>query len=257
MVVGACCRDILQSSLGHDFTLRATADVDVGLAVANWAAYDELTDALTTCGNTGIRFQVAGMPADLMPFGPVEDPPGTVSPPARRESMSVWGFAEVFAAASPLPLGDDVVVRIPTTAGYAALKLAAWLDRSAYNEYKDASDIATVMYWYAESSEVDARLYETAHGQDVLVAEDLDSSLGAARLLGEDIAGVIGRDRLSELLKRWPGNKNDLLYQSMSVTNGPGWTASLDRRQALAEAVERGMTAHRGEDMRDSEEPPG
>ena len=33
MVVGAICRDLLQSALGHDFALRATVDIDLGLAV--------------------------------------------------------------------------------------------------------------------------------------------------------------------------------------------------------------------------------
>lgn len=56
MVVGATCRDILQSAQGHDFRLRATADVDLGLAIASWTAYDELTEGLTRTGDTGIRF---------------------------------------------------------------------------------------------------------------------------------------------------------------------------------------------------------
>lgn len=44
MVVGAHCRDILQSALGHRFPLRPTTDIDLGLAVANWPAYKELTE---------------------------------------------------------------------------------------------------------------------------------------------------------------------------------------------------------------------
>ena len=54
MVVGATCRDLLQGALGHDFALRATGDIDLGLAVSNWAAYDELTGRLPVVGNTGI-----------------------------------------------------------------------------------------------------------------------------------------------------------------------------------------------------------
>lgn len=96
MIVGARCRDLLQSALGHDFSLRATTDIDLGLAIANWPAYDELTESLPAAGETGIRYRVADGYADLMPFGPVEDPPGTVTPASRKEPMSVWGFAEVF-----------------------------------------------------------------------------------------------------------------------------------------------------------------
>jgi predicted nucleotidyltransferase len=241
MVVGATCRDVLQSALRHDFALRATRDIDFGLAVANWAAYDELTGKLPVAGNTGIRFQVAGVLTDLLPFGEVEDPPGTVTPAARQEPMSVWGFSEVFDAALPLPLPSGTAIRIPTVAGYAALKLAAWLDRSAYGEYKDASDIATILYWYSKSPAVDMQLYDTAPGQDILSAEGLDSSMAAARVLGTDIADVVGRTHTSELAGRWPGPRDDHLYPSMTVTNAPDWTRSAERRRALVQAMERGM----------------
>jgi len=96
MVVGARCRDIFQSALGHEFSLRTTADIDLGLAVANWPAYDELSDTLPAAGDTGIRFQIANTLADLMPFGAVEDQPGTVTRAVRREPINVWGFTEAF-----------------------------------------------------------------------------------------------------------------------------------------------------------------
>jgi predicted nucleotidyltransferase len=241
MIVGASCRDILQSALDHDFDLRATGDIDLGLAVANWAAYDELIQALPVAGKTGIRYQVAGVPADLMPFGAVEDPPGMVTPAARREPMSVWGFAEVFEAALPFVLPGAGAVRIPTVAGYAALKLVAWLDRSAYGEYKDASDLATAVYWYAKSPEVETRLYDTDAGQDVLLREEADDSAAAAHVLGMDIVEVIGAVRATELAGRWPESRHDLLYPSMTVTNAPDWTRSSDRRRELVRALERGL----------------
>jgi predicted nucleotidyltransferase len=155
MVVGARCRDIFQSALGYSFPLRTTTDIDLGLAVQNWTAYDELTDALPCVGNTGIRFHVANTVADLMPFGWVENPSGTVTPPARHEPMNVWGFAETFESSLPLQLPNAGRIRISTLAGYTALKLAAWLDRSAVGEYKDASDIAAVIYWYSRSPEIE------------------------------------------------------------------------------------------------------
>lgn len=241
MVVGARCRDIFQSALGYDFPLRATTDIDLGLAVQNWSAYDELTDVLPSAGNTGIRFQVANMVADLMPFGPVEHPSGTVTPPARQEPMNVWGFAETFQSSLPLPLPRTGRIRIPTLAGYTALKLAAWLDRSAIGEYKDASDIGAVLYWYSQSPEIETLAYETSHGQDLLVREELDPAAVACRMLGEEIGEVIGRERLSELAERWPKAPNDLLYHHMTVVNAPGWTASAGRRRELIQALERGL----------------
>ncbi|HWS36707.1 MAG TPA: hypothetical protein VN408_28710 [Actinoplanes sp.] len=241
MLVGAHCRDILQSSLGHEFPLRATSDIDLGLAVANWAAYDELVTRLPSAGGTGIRFQVARMTADLMPFGKVEDPPGSVTPATRGEPLSVWGFAEVFAGSLPLVLPVAGTIRIPSAAGYAALKLVAWLDRSTYGEFKDAGDIATVVYWYSRSPAVEALLYDTEQGQELLVAEEMDGPAAAARLLGVDIAGVIGAERLAEVAVRWPDLSSDRLTHHMTVINAPDWTASPLRWQSLLQAIARGL----------------
>jgi hypothetical protein len=57
MLVGAHCRDILQGAFGHQFLLRTTSDIDLGLAISNWAAYRELVTALPSTGDTGIRFR--------------------------------------------------------------------------------------------------------------------------------------------------------------------------------------------------------
>jgi predicted nucleotidyltransferase len=241
MVVGARCRDIFQSALGYDFPLRTTTDIDLGLAVRNWTAYDELADVLPGVGNTGIRFHVANMVADLMPFGPVEDPSGTVTPPSRHEPMNVWGFVETFESSLPLQLPNAGRIRIPALAGYTALKLAAWLDRSAVGEYKDASDIGAAVYWYSQSPEIETFAYETTHGQDLLVLEELDPAAAACRLLGEEISGVVGRERLSELVERWSKSPKDLLYHHMTVISAPGWTGSAERRRELIQAMERGL----------------
>ncbi|MEV4345105.1 hypothetical protein AB0J83_11560 [Actinoplanes sp. NPDC049596] len=241
MLVGARCRDILQSALGHEFALRVTSDIDLGLAVANWAAYDELVTRFPSAGKTGIRFRIAETTADLMPFGPVENPPGTVTPATRREPINVWGFAEVYAAAHPLELPTVGSIRIPGAAGYAALKVAAWLDRSDYGEYKDAVDIATVIYWYTKSAAVEIFVYETERGQALLIEEDLDDAAAAARVLGEDISGIVGPERLSEIARRWPGSARDLLVHHMTVTNAPDWPASPNRRHTLLRALERGL----------------
>jgi predicted nucleotidyltransferase len=124
MIVGAHCRDILRSSLSQESGLRTTEDIDFGLALADWAAYAGLTSGLEPTGNTGIRYKAADVATDLIPFGELERPAGTVDPPARHEPISVWGFTEVFEASRPLVLPSAGTIRIPTLAGYAALKLA-------------------------------------------------------------------------------------------------------------------------------------
>ena len=68
-------------------------------------------------GDTGIRFRIADVNVDLLPFGQIEDPQGVVEPPSRRETLSVWAFEEIFAASLPLVLSPTLTVRIPTVVG--------------------------------------------------------------------------------------------------------------------------------------------
>jgi predicted nucleotidyltransferase len=74
MVVGAWCRDILHSALGHTFATTATRDLDLALALSSWDAYRALGAAFPRVGDTGIRFRIADADVDLLPFGEVEDP---------------------------------------------------------------------------------------------------------------------------------------------------------------------------------------
>ncbi len=241
MLVGAGCRDILHSALGHDFALRATRDIDLGLAIASWTTYDRLTSNLRPIDSTGIRYTIADVPVDLIPFGGIEIPPGTATPASRKEPINVWGFNEAFRAAHSLPLPHAGAIRIPTIAGYTALKLEAWLDRSAFGDYRDASDIATAMYWYLHSSDIADFLYETPAGQLLLQSEELDERAAAARALGQDVISLIGPDRHIELAHRWPSPRADIFYNQMTVVNAPDWPSDPHRRQQLAEAFQRGL----------------
>ncbi|MEV4999514.1 hypothetical protein [Nocardioides sp. LML1-1-1.1] len=182
------------------------------------------------------------MPVDLLAFGEVEDPEGTVTPPARGEEPSVWAFSEIDATSLSLSLslGTGLSVRIPTVAGYAAAKLGAWLDRSAYGELKDARDLALVLHWYAESEPVQDRLYQSEEGHAILERTELDVRNAAAHLLGRDIATTIGRRRLHELLQRWSASDQRLIAQ-LTVEDKQTW--SPQRRAAILAALTAGLTA--------------
>lgn len=175
---------------------------------------------LPEVGHTGLRYRIAGFEVDLLPFGDIEDPEGVVEPPSRDVPLSVWAFGEIFAASLPLALRPDLVVRIPTVAGFATTKLGAWLDRSADHETKDAADLALILFWYAESQGVQSRLYDTAGGNDVLIAEEADVQRAAAYVLGTDVAELLGAQRRTELLARWPGDET-LLARSLQLRSGP------------------------------------
>lgn len=242
MLVGAWSRNILHRALGHAFETTATRDIDLALALASWEAYRELATAFTEVGHTGLRYRIAGFDVDLLPFGDIEDPEGVVDPPSRDVPVSVWAFGEIFAASLPLALSRGAEVRIPTVAGYAAAKLGAWLDRSVDHETKDAADLALVLYWYAESREVQDRLYATSAGNEALIAEEVDVQRAAAHLLGIDVTELIGPLRQSELLARWPGDA-ELLIANLQLRGGPAWPADLIRRRELVDALTRGLTA--------------
>jgi predicted nucleotidyltransferase len=161
------------------------------------------------------------------------------SPPTRSEPFSVWAFEEIFAAAQPLALPTGAAVKIPTVAGYAAMKLGAWLDRSEWLEVKDARDLALAAYWYEHSTEVGDRLYDTDAGNTALLAEEADVPLAAAYLLGIDIATTIGERRLAELITRWPGNL-ELVVGEFAV---PGEAAADEtRRRDIIDGLTSGIT---------------
>lgn len=241
MLVGAWCRDILHRALGHTFTTTATRDLDLALALSSWDSYRALATVFPRVGDTGIRFRIADVDVDLLPFGDIEDPQGSVEPPLRGETLSVWAFEEIFTASLPLAL-PPTTIRIPTVAGFEAAKFGAWLDRSAWLEAKDASDIALILHWYAESADVQNRLYETPAGNEFLISADADVPLAAAQLLGIDVAATIGPARLAELLARWPGD-GDLLVRELELRGGPAWPSEAERRREVLGALTDGLQA--------------
>lgn len=108
MLVGASCRDVLHTALGHTFVTTATQDLDVALALSSWDAYRAIARTFQKIQDTGIRFRIADIAVDVLPFGAIEDPQGIVAPPSRHEAMSVWAFDEIFAASLPLPLSPTI-----------------------------------------------------------------------------------------------------------------------------------------------------
>ncbi len=248
MVLGAQCRDVLHDALGgHAFPLRATQDLDLAIAIANWEAYREIVTDLPASGGTGIRYKVGEVLTDLVPFGPIEDPTGFVPDPPNR-SLSVWGgFQEVFDRGYHLSLPTVGAIRIPTVAGYTALKLVAWLDRSESGRYKDAPDIAAALYWYITSPPAAKdRLYGDPphHGFDILDKFEFDEDRALAYLLGEDVAATVGLERLAELAARWPGPpRGEVLAPRMDIDAALStWSPDIGRREELLAALTLGWS---------------
>ncbi|BDT88950.1 hypothetical protein GV791_19610 [Nocardia cyriacigeorgica] len=209
MVVGAQCRDLLHIGFGRNDLLRRTDDVDIAIAVSGDTEYRRIIADLPRSGTTDIRYAIAGLSVDVVPFGDIEDPAGTTSLPGRRESIDVFAFREVFTHSIELRLPSGYRVRIPTPAGYAVLKVKAWCDRSANGEYKDAGDIATACAWYQSDADILASLYE-AH-TDLLIGAELDVDAASLHLLCIEMASILGATRLAELSAAWARTDRALL----------------------------------------------
>lgn len=219
LLVGAQARDMLHAALGHSDQPTATSDVDLGFVVSSWTDYDAVVSALPSMGDSGIRYCVAGIPVDFMPFGDVANAAGDVRLANRQDAISVFGFAETFNASLELPVSRNLSIRIPSIPGFAALKLKAWIDRWAANwETKDARDIALILRWYRESPTVEERLFDVE--RDVLIRYELNAALGSAFLLGVDVREVLGPEAAARLAVEWERSDRSALARNLSYQNG-------------------------------------
>ncbi|XBH22652.1 hypothetical protein V5R04_05380 [Jonesiaceae bacterium BS-20] len=233
LVVGASCRDILHAGFGHRFPLRATTDIDLGIAINDWIVSERIESTFKRIGSNGIRYLIAEHPVDIMPFGGVEDPDGISHPTARGEDLNVFGFQDVFQNALPLELPNHSTVKLPQPAGYTVLKMRSWLDRSVYGHYRDAQDLALTLFWYQESKEVHDHLYDTDEGFKILEGLGMDSDLAAAKLLALDAAAQLSPENAADLADRWENQDMKSLARNFTLpTTGPR-TSDFGRREAL------------------------
>lgn len=234
LVIGAEARDILAAQLSPDLRLVATTDVDLVLAVDDWRHYADTFAALTAFGSRGMMFTIAGVRVDIIPFGSVEDPPGTIRPPWMNEPFSVGALQPVFTAAAPLTLPEAwrLSCRVPTVAGFAALKLHAWLERSVQGETKDAGDFGVALAWWVNDATTMERLaLEHSH---LLRAPEFDLHGAAAHLLGRDIAELLGLRLSTELHTKWSLDSRAHMARLLSSRGLRGATGVGSESQAAA-----------------------
>ena len=196
MLVGARCRDIHQRKFRKSPASRSTYDVDLAIAVSDWETFFNLRNRFPSPVDAWQKVRIADAEVDLVPFGEIEDPPGRVFPTDLYE-MNVAGFDEVFQSSQPHQLHNGLCILVPSVAGFAALKLHAWLDRFPSGTYKDAADIALVLAWFEDRADLwDAYLELT---DDEVIGE---TELMAAAILGADIGRVLGPAATRTLVNR-------------------------------------------------------
>ncbi|ROS47212.1 hypothetical protein [Curtobacterium sp. PhB78] len=239
MIVGSEARDHLHHTVfSRKDPLRGTQDVDVAIATDDWATYETVVDEYPATGANGVRFVVANVEVDFMPFGGVEDPDGVVEPAARREHMSVYGIADVFRSAPSVVLPSGVEVRFPTAEGYTLLKLRAWVDRAHYND-KDSEDLAIAVDWYCGDAAIRNSLWDEVD-EAVFEAHSHDTDLIATWLLGTRAAAVVGPERARELavlLERTPVRPRRFTFSPLSSMRND---ERVRRIEALTEGFLRG-----------------
>jgi predicted nucleotidyltransferase len=188
LVVGAVARDIAYAQWGRE-PLRATADIDVAVAVSGWAAYEELRAQFTRDPSMPAhRLVVDGTLVDLVPFGGVEDQNRTIAwPPHGDHVMSVFGFTEASTSANLVDLTPELSVPVASVPGLVALKLVAWSERAHVKPRSDGTDLGHLLRDFGDPWNYD-RIYGT--DVDVLDRFDFSPTAAGAALLGRDVASI-------------------------------------------------------------------
>jgi len=111
LLVGAAARDVLIRHATGALPQRATADVDIAVAVADWAAYTRLTAELSPAGRSSHTFRVADIEVDIVPFGGIETADRTISWPDGYV-MNTLGFREALGCAITVTLPGGANVKV-------------------------------------------------------------------------------------------------------------------------------------------------
>ena len=195
-VVGAMARDILLE-IGYGIsTGRRTVDFDLGVSVHGWDRYSGLKKDLISTGDflqdkriTHRLYFKERFPVDIVPFGGVEAPAGTIAwPEDPNVRMKVIGFSDAWENAVLVRLSPQLTVRFASLPGLAVLKLIAWSNRGREVPTKDISDFSLILRKYAQAGN-EERLFDEL--QDLLAQEGFDLELAGARLLGREMAVVM------------------------------------------------------------------
>jgi len=198
-LAGATARDILFLHLHGVKAPTATRDVDIAVCAVSWKFHQQIIDELLATGQftrdpkaqQKLIFRRDedryGAQLDLVPFGPLEAPPGAIAwPPDGDSVMNVLGFQEAVDTAQDVDIGDGVVVPVVTIPAFVLLKFMAWQERRTQKN-TDASDLLFVLRQYFAAGN-DVRLYD--EGLDLLEACDFNAEFAAAGLLGRDAGDV-------------------------------------------------------------------
>ncbi len=202
-VIGAAALDLILKYCYNMETTRMTMDVDLGVEVADWDQFNQLTNSLVESGRfyrtkQPQRFEFDSLLIDILPFGSITDENNRISwPPKHERLMSMVGFEEAYEHSMTVRFSSDPELEIkePTLPGLAIMKTISW--KEMYPERrKDAEDLLLIMRKYGDAGNTE-RLFDMEH--DLMQEEEFDVVLAGARLLGRDMAGIANPATIAEV----------------------------------------------------------
>ncbi|MBB3226632.1 putative nucleotidyltransferase [Luteibacter sp. Sphag1AF] len=195
-IVGATARDIVLSHIHGVDIYRATADVDIALAVADWSAFNAMLERLEqlphvrkveqTPNRLWFSYEAGSYPLDLLPFGDSLGSP-YLWPQDTDKEMNVAGYADAAANALEVDLGRGLVMNVASLPGLTLMKLFAWMDRRKQHSYKDATDLGLLLRTYVEAGH-STSIYESE--PELMDAVDWNLDRASPRLLGRHTAMI-------------------------------------------------------------------
>ena len=181
---------------------RSTLDWDFAARCDSWADFDRLRGACLASGFTpgGTEHEVVhaetGTLVDLVPFGGVEQPAGSITWRAGGTVMNVRGMAEALNRSEGREVGPPAgAVPTPPAAILAALKLLAHADRRGRTD-RDLLDLWHLVGRYPTAGREAEAFAPPLEG--VLAADDFDFSHFGAALLGADLAAAVRPETLAD-----------------------------------------------------------
>jgi len=246
VVVGASARDIVLH-YGHGARIqRATRDIDFGIQVPNWNAFQSLKQGLLSRGFKESRQQhklvsASGVPIDIVPFGQLEDDNANISwPPDGDWVMNVLGFQEACENAEIVRVQDAPPVDIPvaTPEGMTVLKLIAWTDRSSDMRSKDAKDLLYLFTTYHNIPKVKKQVFDDEKMMD---AYEWDIELASAHQLGKDARNITEEQTCSAIKTLLNGKHEKLRVEQLVQEMGERNDENYEHHKLLLDAFVNGF----------------
>lgn len=207
LLIGAGARDLLFRYACDIPAARQTMDVDFAVAVADWAAFEQLRRALVEGqqfreqpGVALHRFRhvATDLPLDVVPFGGVERADRTLAwPNAPKAIFDCFGMQEALAAPVSVLLPGRVPVLVASIPALMILKATAWVDRKDEHPGRDATDLLFFLSNYMDCDNFD----RVVEGQaDLLDDPNFDYETAGARLLARDVAELLDKRGIQRVL---------------------------------------------------------